>query len=232
MRDRSKQDNPISVSEYEQKCRIAREEERRQFMTGELNSQANMAGYGSALGHGEAMTQDYSGREYQTDMACEKIQGAGALNPLEQAHETLKAEDHHSKLREQQMIQLSMVMPSTRANLSQLAQGMFQWFKHQGFWPANWYSHGLKPSQITIPYDEYVRLKKMEKLGLIVTEVAECMEAVRKNDIENELEELADIDVRMLDYKGGFGFAEAAPQAFEAKMRKNYLRPFRHGKKF
>lgn len=164
---------------------------------------------------------------------------------LKEAHEVLYKQEEHRRMQADFRQQLHTLGPAYGSMRQQVATMTYQWFKHQGFWPVNWAPQEVSmaayqsefggPEEertITIPFVEYVRLKKMEKLGLIVTEVAECMEAVRKDDTANELEELADIDVRLDDYKGGFDLAGIAPHAYREKMEKNLARDFRHGKKF
>lgn len=158
----------------------------------------------------------------------------------------LKREEEHALYQRDGEHLLNTIGPMYGAVQDQLSNELHRWFAHQGFWPEWW--NPVEAAQVryegndrsvTIPYSEYLRLKKMEKLGLIVTEVAEAMEAVRKDDFANEVEELADIDVRLHDYKGGFGmtnlqapFDESAAQGFLHKMLRNFQRPFRHGKKF
>lgn len=161
----------------------------------------------------------------------------------------LRKEEEHAQLQREGEQLLRAVGPARSQIEEQLSLELYRWFKHQGFWPEWWdpqamhfAAYGASDKEertITIPFSEYVRLKKMEKLGLIVTEVAETMEAVRNDDEGNEREELADIDVRLHDYKGGFGltndaapFKQSAAEGFLAKMLKNFQRPFRHGKKF
>lgn len=166
----------------------------------------------------------------------------------DELHVALKNEQEHDQLQQAGIQFLHTIGDARKSIEDRTSDTLFNWFKHQGFWPEWWHpsmavAHGfIEPSDeqtVEIPLVEYIRLKKMEKLGLIVTEVAECMEAVRKDDHRNEVEELADIDVRMHDYKGGFGLAEygnpfkdTAADGFIQKMIANFSRPFRHGKKF
>jgi len=83
-----------------------------------------------------------------------------------------------------------------------------------------------------------------EKLMLIVTELAEAMEAARKgpmtgpgiNDTaegyqrrrQNFEEELADATIRIFDFCGYFGVD--LEKAIEKKMAHNETRPYMHGK--
>jgi NTP pyrophosphatase (non-canonical NTP hydrolase) len=74
-------------------------------------------------------------------------------------------------------------------------------------------------------------------LMLIVTEVAEAMEAHRENKQSSENipqfsgveEELADIIIRVLDFAGHKGYD--MEKILQAKMEYNDTRPYRHGGK-
>lgn len=80
-----------------------------------------------------------------------------------------------------------------------------------------------------------------EKLMLIVTEVAEAMEAYRINDFDLYLDktngekpegmpaELADIIIRVADLAGHLGID--LDEAVRVKMQHNETRPYRHGGK-
>jgi NTP pyrophosphatase (non-canonical NTP hydrolase) len=182
----------------------------------------NCSGCGTASSIGEAGAKAYAN---YTEKAAPKV------DPLENAFKLIESEKEHRSLQADQILMLRMVMPSFAAQVRQLQQGLFSWFQHQGFWPSGW---DAKFAGFRAVYSEQDReqnnLKRMEKLGLIVTEVAECMEAVRKSDRDNEAEELADVLVRVLDYAGGFNIPLA--EAFERKMLANYARPMKHGKEF
>lgn len=67
-----------------------------------------------------------------------------------------------------------------------------------------------------------------EALMLIVTELAEAMEAHRVQDQENFREELADTFIRLLDLCGGLGIDIEAEIA--KKAERNKARPYKHGK--
>lgn len=67
-----------------------------------------------------------------------------------------------------------------------------------------------------------------EALMLIVTELAEAMEAYRKQDQENFREELADTFIRLLDLCGGLDID--IEEEIARKSAKNKLRPYKHGK--
>ncbi len=66
------------------------------------------------------------------------------------------------------------------------------------------------------------------KLMLVVSEIGEASEAVRKNDIGNFKEELADATIRIFDICGTMGIDLESDINF--KMRINEKRPMRHGK--
>jgi NTP pyrophosphatase (non-canonical NTP hydrolase) len=68
----------------------------------------------------------------------------------------------------------------------------------------------------------------LAKLMLVVTEVAEAAEAVRRGDAEHFPEELADILIRVFDLAGAMQLDLDA--AVQAKMAKNVAREYRHGK--
>jgi len=67
-----------------------------------------------------------------------------------------------------------------------------------------------------------------EALMLIVTELAEGMEAHRKQDQDNFREELADTFIRLFDLCGGLNVDIQAE--IIKKCAKNKLRPYKHGK--
>jgi NTP pyrophosphatase (non-canonical NTP hydrolase) len=73
---------------------------------------------------------------------------------------------------------------------------------------------------------------KCEKLLLVVTEVAEATEALRKGDteIENFKEEIADIAIRVADLSGCYGVDLDAE--IIKKMETNKNRPYKHNKTF
>ena len=67
-----------------------------------------------------------------------------------------------------------------------------------------------------------------EALMLIVTELAEAMEAHRIQDEENFKEELADTFIRLFDLCGGLKIDIASE--IGKKAQKNKSRPYKHGK--
>ena len=69
-----------------------------------------------------------------------------------------------------------------------------------------------------------------EMLMLIVSEVAEAMEADRHDNRENFTEEIADTCIRIFDLCGGLGID--LEEAIALKMRYNETRPRLHGKQY
>lgn len=67
-------------------------------------------------------------------------------------------------------------------------------------------------------------------LMLIVSELGEAQEALRKNDWDNFKEELADVAIRLGDLCGGLNIDLEAE--ILNKMNKNSKRPYKHGKEF
>lgn len=67
-----------------------------------------------------------------------------------------------------------------------------------------------------------------EALMLVVTELAEAMEAHRKQDDENFKEELADVFIRLFDLCGGLQMD--VESEILRKCEKNKQRPYKHGK--
>ena len=67
-----------------------------------------------------------------------------------------------------------------------------------------------------------------EALMLVVTELAEAMEAHRKQDVENFKEELADVFIRLFDLCGGLQMD--VESEILRKCEKNKQRPYKHGK--
>ena len=79
------------------------------------------------------------------------------------------------------------------------------------------------------PIDPELLLKGL-RLMLIVGEVSEAMEAIRKGDVEHHNEEVADVAIRLLHYAHCEGIDLDAE--VQRKMETNAGRPYKHGKKF
>lgn len=69
----------------------------------------------------------------------------------------------------------------------------------------------------------------LSKLMLMVTELSEAAEAVRRGDIDNFTEEMADTMIRIFDTCGTMNIDIKA--AVLKKMKINKQRPYMHGKK-
>jgi NTP pyrophosphatase (non-canonical NTP hydrolase) len=67
------------------------------------------------------------------------------------------------------------------------------------------------------------------KLMLVVSELSEAAEAVRKGDAANFEEEIADTFIRLFDISEASGLNIV--EAIAKKMEKNWQRPIKHGKK-
>lgn len=78
--------------------------------------------------------------------------------------------------------------------------------------------------------EETKQALKSQFLMLIVGEVSEAMEGLRKGDADNFKEELADIIIRTCDLCGGLDIDLEAE--IKKKMEKNKNRPYKHGKRF
>lgn len=119
--------------------------------------------------------------------------------------------------------------------IKELVEQAHQNAKKYGFW------EGLQDNKGNI-YTEYVISFKCcgytletlnaisARLMLIVSELAEAQEALRKNDKDNFKEELADVAIRLGDLCGGLGIDLEAE--ILKKMIRNKDRPYKHGRAF
>jgi NTP pyrophosphatase (non-canonical NTP hydrolase) len=123
----------------------------------------------------------------------------------------------------------------TAAALNALAKDIFSWADGKGFWPMIVDDKFIEHTNI----DRLTLAVKSQKIMLVVTELAELVEGLRKPPetkfdgnacYTNEEEEVADAIIRLLDYAGAYGLRIG--EALCAKMTKNEGRPFRHGKEF
>lgn len=101
-------------------------------------------------------------------------------------------------------------------DLNQLSVNITEWGERKGF---------LTPNNI----NEETGNKMMEKLMLVVTEVAEAAAAIRVGDFENFQEEIADTIIRLLNIAGACRIDIHSLIAI--KMAINEKRETRHGKK-
>ncbi|MBY6871640.1 nucleotide pyrophosphohydrolase [Clostridium botulinum] len=108
--------------------------------------------------------------------------------------------------------------------------------KNHGFWEDWERIEQLENMAINISKDgeKQVKIDKCNaiatRLMLIVSEVSEALEGVRKEDRENFKEELADIVIRVADLAGGLDID--LEKEIKNKMDKNKNRPYKHGKAF
>lgn len=98
--------------------------------------------------------------------------------------------------------------------LNQLGQEIWNTCEEKGF-------HGFVEPEI---------LERALRLMLIVSELGEALEAIRKDDESNHREEIADTMIRLLHYGAHEGIDLDAEVA--KKMEKNRGRPYKHGKRF
>jgi NTP pyrophosphatase (non-canonical NTP hydrolase) len=126
----------------------------------------------------------------------------------------------------------------TAAALNALAGDIYNWAKGKGFWESTNYEQAAE-SWSKAAGDKMRLINKTTKIMLVVTELAELVEGLRKPPetkfdgnacYTNEEEEVADAIIRLLDYAGAYGLRIG--EALCAKMTKNEGRPFRHGKEF
>jgi hypothetical protein len=112
--------------------------------------------------------------------------------------------------------------------LNRLAEAINYWANEKGFWDFQ-KTEGVLPDS---------KLVKNTKLLLVVSELVECMEGLRKpgshpsqlSGFTNEEEEIADAIIRLLDYAGQYDLRIG--EAVLAKMAYNEGRPYKHGKAF
>lgn len=121
-----------------------------------------------------------------------------------------------------------------------LAKEIFENNKAKGFWDAakTVVSHIDDSGRSVDEYDFVPELRNTgELLMLIVSEVAEAMEAHRKDKMDDHLPqykglhvEVADALIRILDFAG----AHQIPigKIVQEKVAYNKTRPYKHGKKF
>lgn len=120
------------------------------------------------------------------------------------------------KKRENVKAELKAIEEQIHESFDILSALIHDWFFLQGFWESS---------------------NTGEKLMLMCSEVAEAMEADRKDLPSDKIEgftgveeELADVIVRVFDFAGRHNLRLSA--AFLAKMEMNLSRPFKHGKKY
>ena len=115
--------------------------------------------------------------------------------------------------------------------LQSLAEEITKWAAEKGFWSE----HGIATLTSEVR-TAFINMQKTQKIMLVVTELAELTEGLRKAadsstaGFTNEEEEVADAIIRLLDYAGRYRLRIG--DALGAKMAKNEGRPYQHGKRF
>lgn len=101
--------------------------------------------------------------------------------------------------------------------------------REHGFW-EDWKFIQSAPFEHQEQYEATLNNAIGNRLMLVVGEISEAHEALRKEDEENFAEELADIVIRVADLAGGLGIDLGAE--ILKKMEKNKARGWKHGKAF
>nr|WP_244990372.1 MazG-like family protein [Clostridium algidicarnis] len=121
-------------------------------------------------------------------------------------------------------------------NIKELVENAYENASRKGFWEDWERIKQLENMAINISKDgeEQVKIDKRNaiatRLMLIVSEVSEALEGLRKDDRDNFKEELADIVIRTCDLAGGLDIDLEAE--ILNKMEKNKNRLYKHGKAF
>lgn len=110
--------------------------------------------------------------------------------------------------------------------INQWCNEIHRWARKQGFYEQ--YDNMLEANALLKVEDDYTPIFLAQRISLLHSEVTEILEAVRDCDDAHELEEVADVAIRLFDYAAFRGFA--LEQAIDAKMKINEHRPYKHGK--
>ncbi|MBU5486495.1 nucleotide pyrophosphohydrolase [Clostridium sp. MSJ-11] len=103
--------------------------------------------------------------------------------------------------------------------------------KH-GFWEDFQYNADFLDYMLQMPTEDKYAIHNSisTRLMLIVSELGEALEGLRKCDMSNFREELADVAIRLGDLCGGLNID--LEREIKKKMGKNKNRPYKHGKEF
>lgn len=115
-------------------------------------------------------------------------------------------------------------------DMRQLAQRIHENARNKGFWKDYAEVELMKP---VLRHETYLAQYLNcvgQRLMLITSEVGEAEEALRKNDMENFQEEIADIVIRCFDLAGGLDFDLV--EEMNKKHQVNLAREYKHGKAF
>ncbi len=135
--------------------------------------------------------------------------------------------------------------------LNELSKNIYEANKAKGFWDEREEFRDILNGDLYVLCDEYydeysntrVEFSRVDKalrseaLMLIVSELSEALEAIRKDLMDDKLPEykgehveLVDALIRILDYAGGYGVD--LDTILEKKLSFNATRPYKHGKTF
>lgn len=116
---------------------------------------------------------------------------------------------------------------------------VFEGNKSRGFWDAT-INIPIKMKELGFTEEEITAVNKAfraQKLMLVVSELAEALEADRKDLMDDKLPEypgfdveLADAQIRIMDMAGGYDID--LDKLVKEKLIYNSSRPFMHGKKY
>jgi NTP pyrophosphatase (non-canonical NTP hydrolase) len=107
-------------------------------------------------------------------------------------------------------------------NIEELIEESNKTARRSGFWDG-W-------DEAEQGSDEALNNLITTKIMLAVTELGEAVEALRKDDMEEFTEEIADTFIRLADLAGQLGLQ--LEDVMIEKMERNKTRPYRHGKSF
>ena len=122
------------------------------------------------------------------------------------------------------------VIYTEAADMKELARKIHQNAVAKGFWKDLAEVELMKPVLKEEVYSAQYLNCVGQRLMLITSEVGEAEDALRKKDMENFKEEIADIVIRCFDLAGGLDFD--LMEEINKKHAYNLTRPYKHGKEF